>query len=103
MGGRRSASVRSRTCRGDDDIDVKRSRPSIGKTRKVPREERTRVFGWDPISGNHIRASGHSGCIQRPDTWLHPNASLKCQIPRTAGAVTWHFRTCRDGPKDVCS
>jgi hypothetical protein len=27
-------------CRGDDDVDAKRSRPSIGKTREVPREER---------------------------------------------------------------
>src|SRR6266566_1035331 len=35
-------------------------------------------------SADHIRASGHSGCIamevtpsceNRPDTWLHPNAS----------------------------
>src|SRR5262244_3492290 len=40
-------------CRGDDDIDAKRSRPSIGKTRFVPREERARAFGWDPISGSH--------------------------------------------------
>src|SRR3974377_685559 len=40
-------------CRGDDDIDAKRSRPSIGKTRDGPREERTRAFFWDPISGLH--------------------------------------------------
>src|SRR3974377_907183 len=40
-------------CRGDDDIDAKRSRPSIGKTRDGPREERTRAFVWDPISGLH--------------------------------------------------
>jgi hypothetical protein len=42
---------------------------------------------------DHIRASGHNGCIQRPDTWLHPNDSRKRQIlfPCTAGAVhTWH-------------
>jgi hypothetical protein len=39
--------------RGDDDIDAKRSRPSIGKTRDGPREERTRAFVWDPISGLH--------------------------------------------------
>jgi hypothetical protein len=30
-----------------------RSRPSIGKTRDGPREERTRAFVWDPISGLH--------------------------------------------------
>ena len=31
-------------------------------------------------SADYIRASGHNGCIQRPDTWLHPNPSLKCPI-----------------------
>jgi hypothetical protein len=31
-------------------------------------------------SADYIRASGHSGCIQRPYTWLHPTHSLKCQI-----------------------
>src|ERR1039457_1347716 len=40
-------------CRGDDDIDANRSRPSIGKTRYVPREERTRAIVWNPISGLH--------------------------------------------------
>jgi hypothetical protein len=40
-------------CKGDDDIDAKRSRPSIGKTRFGSREERTRAFDWDPISGLH--------------------------------------------------
>jgi hypothetical protein len=50
---------------------------------------------WDR-SADHIRASGHNGCIQRPDTWLHPNASRKRQIlfPCTAGAVhTRHIAT----------
>jgi hypothetical protein len=32
-------------------------------------------------SADHIRDSGQSGCIQRPDTWLYPNASLKRQVP----------------------
>ena len=27
-----------KNCKGDDDIDAKRSRPSIGKTREVPRD-----------------------------------------------------------------
>src|ERR1039458_6053132 len=40
-------------CRGDDDIDANRSRPSIGKTRYVPREERTRAIVWNPITGLH--------------------------------------------------
>src|SRR6516164_10191092 len=76
------------------------SGPSIGKTRFVPREERTRACDWDR-SADHIRARGHNGCIQRPDTWLHPNVSRTRQIlfPCTAGAVhtctagavhTWH-------------
>lgn len=43
-----------KNCRGDDDIDAKRSRPTIGKTRDVPREERTRAIVWDPISGLHL-------------------------------------------------
>ena len=47
-------------------------------------------------SADHIRASGHSGCIatgrastrkNRPDTWLHPNASQIGQIPLAPRAV----------------
>jgi hypothetical protein len=36
---------------------------------------------------DHIRASSHNGCIQRPNTWLHPNDSRRRQIlfPCTAG------------------
>jgi hypothetical protein len=49
------------------------------KTRDGSREERTRGFDWDR-SADHIRASSQDGCIQRPDTWLHPNASRKRQI-----------------------
>jgi len=40
------------------------------------RKERVLLFGTRPA--DHIRAGSHSGCIQRPNTWLHPNASLKC-------------------------
>ena len=40
--------------------------------------ERVRLFGTR--SADYIRASSHNGCIQRPNTWLHPNASLICQI-----------------------
>jgi len=50
------------------------------------------VFGWGR-SVDHIRASGQNGCIQRPNTWLHPYRFAKGQIlfPCTAGAVhTWH-------------
>ena len=49
--------------------------------------ERTLLVGTR--SADHIRASGHSGCIasevtppckNRPDTWLHPNASQKAKF-----------------------
>ena len=42
------------------------------------RKECVLLFGTR--SADYIRASGHSGRIQRPNTWLHPNASPKCQI-----------------------
>jgi hypothetical protein len=40
-------------------------------------KERERLVGTR--SADYIRASGHSGRIQRPYTWLHPTCSLKCQ------------------------
>jgi len=45
-------------------------------------------------SADHIRASSHSGCIamgasspfeNRPDTWLHPNASQNVRFPLHRG------------------
>ncbi len=41
-------------------------------------------------SAEYIRASGQSGRIQRPDTWLHPNASLRWQIPLATRAPSIH-------------
>ena len=50
-------------------------------------------------SADHIRASGHCGCIamevspsfeNRPDTWLHPNASQISQIPLAPRAPSIH-------------
>ena len=49
-------------------------------------------------SADHISASGHSGCIametppfeNRPDTWLHPNASQKGQIHLAPRAPSIH-------------
>src|SRR5262249_5792956 len=69
------------------DVDAKRSRPSIGKPANVPREQRARAFDWDR-SADHIRARSQSGCIQRPNTWLHPNVSRNRPIlfPCIAGA-----------------
>jgi len=52
------------------------------------RKERVLLFGTR--SADHIKASGQSGCIQRPDTWLHPNASLKRQIPLAPRAPSIH-------------
>ena len=57
-------------------------------------------------SADHIRASGHCGCIamevspsfeNRPDTWLHPNASQISQIPLASRAPSIH------GPSQKCS
>jgi hypothetical protein len=52
------------------------------------RKERALLVGTR--SANHIRAGGHSGCTQRPDTWLHPNASRKRQIPLASRAPSIH-------------
>ena len=49
-----------------------------------------RVLLFGTRSADHIKASGQSGCIQRPDTWLHPNASLKRQIPLAPRAPSIH-------------
>src|SRR3954469_3039012 len=73
--------------KGERHCLVKRA-PSI----HVPREERTRGSEWDR-SADHIRARSHNGCIERPDTWLHPYRFAKRTetFPCKAGAVhTWH-------------
>src|ERR1700736_889883 len=36
-------------------------------------------FCSGPISGSH-QGQQPNGCTQRPDTWLHPNVSLRGQI-----------------------
>ncbi len=60
------------------------------------RKERALLVGTR--SANHIRAGGHSGCTQRPDTWLHPNASRKRQIPLASRAPSIHG-TSRQAPQ----
>src|SRR5215470_10718266 len=55
---------------------TKRSRPSIGKPDEC---HEARAIDWDR-SADHIRARSQNGCIQRPNTWLHPNDSPKRQI-----------------------
>jgi transposase len=85
-------------CRGDDDIDAKRSRPSIGKPANGPaRIERALLVGADQriTSGPAATAAASHGgkplSENRPYTWLHPNASQKVRFcPCIAGAVhTW--------------
>jgi hypothetical protein len=48
------------------------------------------VFLVGTQSADHIRASGQSGCIRGPDTWLYPNASLIRQIPLATRAPSIH-------------
>ena len=89
-------------CRGDDDVDANGRDRRSGKPVKChARKERALLVGTR--SANHIRASGHNGCTQRPDTWLHPNASRKTSdSPCTAGAVhTWHFSAVPAVPTNV--
>src|SRR6478672_5678320 len=58
-----------------------------------------RVFLFGTRSADHIRASGHGGRVvmgtsspfeNRPDTWLHPNASRKRQILLAPRAPSIH-------------
>jgi hypothetical protein len=69
-----------------------RDRRSGNPVKCHARKERALLVGTR--SANHIRASGHSGCTQRPDTWLHPNASRKRQIgaPRIDGELQARHR-----------
>ena len=79
MGEDEVASVRSRTAGVMTTLMRNGRDRRSGKPVKChARKERVRLFGTR--SADYIRASGQSGCIQRPNTWLHPNASLKCPI-----------------------
>jgi hypothetical protein len=87
--------VRSRTA------GVKTTLMRNGRDRRLGKPvrchaRRERVLLSGTRSADHIKASGQSGCIQRPDTWLHPNASLKRQIPLAPRAPSIHgtFETC---------
>ena len=53
----------STNCRGDEDIDAKRPRPSIGKPAIGSREEKARAFDWDR-SADHIRAAGQTAAFE---------------------------------------
>ena len=84
--------MRSRIARGDEDVDAKRSRPSIGKPAKChARKERAEVIGTDQwiTSGPAARTAAFRGRIHGCTRIV----SRKRQIlfPCTAGAVhTWH-------------
>ena len=91
-------------CRGDDDVDAKRSRPSIGKTRKVPREERARAFGWDPISESH-QGQRPQRLHSKAGDMADPNASRKRQIFLALRAPSIHgtFETYGDEARRTLS
>src|SRR3954464_14441679 len=86
-------------CRGDDGIDAKRSRPSIGNTRYKCHARLERVLLVGTRSADYIRASGHSGRIQRPYTWLHPTPFAEMpdfSLAPRAPSIHGTERTCRD-------
>jgi hypothetical protein len=82
----RSSDLRAR--RWEGEVEYARSRTArVMKTlMRNGRDRRSENPGWatrrksarfclGPISGSH-QGQRPNGCIQRPDTWLHPNASL---------------------------
>src|ERR1700684_1907604 len=78
-------------CRGDEDIDAKRSRPSIGKpVMGHARKERVLLFGTDQriTSGPAAkRPQSKAEYMTAPERF----AESQILFPCTAGAVhTWH-------------
>jgi hypothetical protein len=71
---------------GDDNIDAKRSRPSIGKIRLCATRAKSASdwLGPDPqiTSGPAATAAACKG----PYTWLHPTRWLKRQISSCTAA-----------------
>jgi hypothetical protein len=55
----------------------------------VPCRRQAREIDWDPISGLH-QGQRPERLHQRPNTWLHPNASLRWQIPLAMRASSIH-------------
>src|SRR5262245_31151934 len=71
------------TCRGDDDVDAKRSRPSIGKPVKChARKERVLLVGTRPA--DHIRASSQCGCIEKAGYMAAPERFAQMSAFRLA-------------------
>ena len=94
-------------CRGDDGIDAKRSRPSIGNTRYKCHARLERVLLVGTRSADYIRASGHDGCTAT-EVILQAEQAVYMAAPDplvemsdsscTAGAVhTWHIASLRGG------
>src|SRR4051812_24377464 len=75
-------------------LSLAKRAPSI----HVPREERTRGSEWDR-SADHIRARSHNGCIERPDTWLHPYRFAKRSASPTRRSADLH--TCATRGKNA--
>jgi hypothetical protein len=92
--------VRSRTARVMKTL-MRNGRDRRSENPRSATRGKNACFWLGPISGSH-QGQQPNGCTQRPDTWLHPNASRKSQIlfPCTAGAVhTWHFDRNSDGAR----
>src|SRR6202048_236760 len=86
------ASVRSRSARVMMTL-MRNGRDRRSENPRSATRGKNACLWLGPISGSH-QGQQPNGCTQRPDTWLHPNASRKSQIlfPCTAGAVhTWHL------------
>src|SRR5438128_7845546 len=77
-------------CKGDDDVDAKRSRPSIGKPAKChARKERVLLIGTDQriTSGPAARTAAFRGRIHGCTRTIRKNVRF---FSCTAGAVhTW--------------
>src|SRR3979490_3300067 len=89
--------------RGDDDVDAKRSRPSIGKPASChARKERVLLFGTDQriTSGPAARTAAFRGRIHGCTRTIRKNVRF---FSCTAGAVhTWHGRALPGMPANVC-
>ena len=72
-------------CRGDDDIDAKRSRPSIGKPENGSREkERVSLFGTDQriTSGPAVkRPHSKAGYMTAPERFADSQIPLAPRAP----------------------
>ena len=78
------------------------SKPSIGKTRDVPREERTRAFDWDPISGLHQgqqpeRLHSKAEYMAAPERFAERQIHLASRAPSIHGTSVWTGRALQVG------